>query len=313
MSTTRLMDLHDILKGKGGPERPALTAALRRRYHASSSPSLADVAAAELMNIPTSTWDNITPTESAAELLHCVEGLEAALTRENLSEADRVESVRLHREKLIGIYISLWRGEDDGEAYSREVEHLLSTTPGATERLEKHMELMQPNSSGEEEDPAELAVAEDAYARTLRKVLLESFPELTMAGRQELTEMTDFLQAAPQASCFLGTIHTWGEGEELQFILDLVPERRESQTRRSIRFIPEGNAAERERLAQRLEVGACLLRCAGSAPSFPAEGGVQLDYRVAAADICCLRCGWRALHRVFEKHPELRERVHAPS
>ncbi len=314
MSNRRCLDLRELLHGEDY-RLPAYDAAMLACYSRETEPTAADKATKALMDIVMMPHLDQPPAECASALLRYADELEALLQREGLSDEERLEALMLYQERLLNLYIRLWWGEDEGVAVSREVERLLVETPGAVERLEAHAKRLPRTNWMEAEDASDLSVAQDAYAHALQRVLICSLPELMPEGRHHLEQLADFLRAAPQGTrCYLGTIDYRTRDEGVEVELELLPETRprlpQRAPQRSIRFIPQGNAAEQERLVERLmDMSACLLRCKADELKLTPEGDAELSTRITEADTTSVSGGWRTLQRLFERHPELRERV----
>ncbi len=294
---------------------PALNEALDLRAAEEGRQTRAGKLAMELVNIPGSTPEGTQPADTAAELLRCVEELEAINKAGGLSDEEWLETHRLYHEKLLFIYCALRQGEDGGAAYSREVERLLQETPGAAEKLVRHLEQMKPEEWSEEreneasEPEYERHETLRSYHRALRKVVLHRLHELTPEGQQELERVADFLREQPGASYYLGFPLVMKGDEHWRVLLTLCPEQRTDEWKH-IEFPLRGDEATQSATAREVDgFDSCLLRCNPTQLS-AAENGqrkLKVEGGIPRSEFYNLQGGWYTLQRVWEKHPELRK------
>ncbi len=316
ISSHRYVDLKQLLSGEDD-EEPGIQAAMLACFSKQGKPSAVDRAAIDLLNQTSPQETDTTPAATAARLVRCVDSLDKALQDKALSMEERNEALQLHQDKLLAICLKLWRRDDGEEAYSREVERALAGIPAAVERLEAHWKHHQPYPWQPEDQISESTEIHNAYGRALSRVLMDCLPGLTAEGKQELARLADMLRTEEQGKFCLVDSHSTRsiEGDNYLLSMQLVPESRRDQAseRVCICFIPEGDETAQEAIIDRLDIGPWLLFCTPDELFRLKEGELRLERRLRLQDLYRVPGGWRGLHRVFEMHPELRERVYTPS
>ncbi len=198
MSTQRTSDINERLNFKVS-DIPALARTLHGLFEEDPPQPLTRATMEFIKCGSKNPWPaTATTADIAACLLRCIRELEAGLCTPGRREEERVEALRLYREKLIYLYAPLQAREKEQGALSchREVEAHVLHTPGAQEALPQHLSLIRRMRDASAAS-AELAEALAEYESCVSNLVVHTLNGLTEEGRQRLITIRDFVREHP--------------------------------------------------------------------------------------------------------------------